>query len=56
MPETVSGLMYCWYWPYTAPPNAVMAAEITVTVSLVRVTWMPSDAAASSSWLIASMA
>ena len=53
MPETVSGFTYSWYWAYSTPPTQVIAAESSVIFSLVRVTLMPTEAAASSSSLIA---
>ena len=56
MPDTVSGLTYCWYRPNSAPPSAVSAAEIIVMVSLVRVTLTPTLAEACSSLPMASIA
>ena len=56
MPEMLSGLMYSWYCAYRIPPTQVISAETMVTPSLRRVMLMPIEAAASSSWLIASSA
>src|SRR5580700_3213424 len=47
--ETVSGLTYMRYWTKSEPPQAVIAALVTVTSSFSRMTSMPDDAAASSS-------
>ena len=56
MPLTVSGEMNIWYWQYSAPANAVIAALSTVIFSFSQVTLTPAAAAASSSSAIASSA
>ena len=55
-PAIMSGPMYIWYCAKIAPPSAHMPDESAVILSRSRVTLIPTEAAASSSWLAASSA
>ena len=52
-PASDSGFRYMRYCAVSAPASPASAAEMSVTFSFSRVTWMPMDAAASSSSAIA---